>query len=601
MFFKVLRLVRFYLPYKFHFIFLLTSGMVFGAVNNGVAAITGFFVRLFGAGVTEEHAAVAMLGDHAAKPWVREWVLPHVDSLTRTDLFYFGVAAFSLLVLFLSLFVYLQGYLGAWLATRVGINIREFVVAKMLSMDLSYFKKKGMNDVLQRIGGDLGATQGAFNNLSTLFSQPMIMAVCLAYVLWLNWELTLLALVGMPLASVLLRKLFKKIRRTAQLSLHAGLKVGQSVLQFISGIATVKAFACEEFEMRNFKRCNEIAFQMATKNARAQCAERPLTSIASKFGVLIVFIVSGHWIMSGRLQPADLVSFIIALSFMNGPAKEFSRAMASFYSAMPNCERVFEVLDAQNEVPDGTVALDGFNDAIEFSHVNFSYNQDAPVIHDFSLRIPKGKRVALVGVSGSGKTTMLNLLLRLYQVDSGVIGIDGKNINDLTFKSLRERMGLVSQSPFLFNCSIRENITYGQTTYTAEAVETAARMANLHNEIMAMPQGYETVIGDGGDNLSGGQRQRLCIARALYKNAPILLLDEATSALDSENEHQVQIALDNLMAGRTSITIAHRLSTVKNSDEIIMLAGGRIIGQGPHAQLVKTCPEYARLVELQGL
>lgn len=598
---RILRMTKFILPYRWQFIFLLFDGFFSGLVNGGVAAMTGFFVKLFSDNIPNERALTALLGKYAELPYLQPFLNTYGDAFSKMNLFYGGVVIFVVLVILMAVSLYYQSYISEWLAARVGTDTRMFMTEKLLQLDFSFFKKMRMGDILMRINGDLHLLGQALFLLTIILTRPMNILVCFVYIFIINWQLALWAMIGMPIAIVILNKLSKKMRSTAMLTQKWSVNVSDSMVQFIGGISTVKSFACEDFELKNFREHNEKVFLASAKRSRAVSAERPITSLCSKVGVLVVFIISGQMIIANELSPGDLMTFLVALSFMYAPGKELSKANASLQTCLPGAERVFEILDTPIMVVDGKNTLNGFNRDLTFKHINFAYEPNKPVIKDFSLTIKKGKSLALVGVSGSGKTTLFNLLLRLYDVDNGEICLDGGNIRDFTFKSLRAQMALVSQHPFLFNCSVRENISYGRTDVTQAEIEQAARAANLHHEIMQMPQGYATPVGDRGEGLSGGQRQRLSIARAICKNAPILLLDEATSALDSENEQEVQIAINNLRQNRTTITIAHRLSTVKHCDEIVMLKDGQIIGQAPHTELIKTCPDYARLVELQNL
>ncbi len=342
-------------------------------------------------------------------------------------------------------------------------------------------------------------------------------------------------------------------------------------------------------------------FDISAKQMRASCSERPITSLTSKLGIFIVLYIGGNMIFNNELQFDNIVSFIAALAFMYAPGKELSQLNATLQSNLPGAERVFEVLDETRTIHEGTIVKESFEHELEFNNVCFSYKLDQPVLKDFSLTIKKGETVGLVGASGAGKSTIINLILRLFDVDSGVIKLDGIDIKDLTFESLRNQLALVGQSPFLFNTTIAANISYGHDEISMENVIAAAKAANIHNEIMALEDGYEHRMSERGDDFSGGQKQRISIARAICKNAPILLLDEATSALDSINEKQVQDSIDRLMKGRTTIVVAHRLSTVKHADKIVMMKEGRIVGFDKHERLVETCPEYAELVQLQGL
>ena len=334
---------------------------------------------------------------------------------------------------------------------------------------------------------------------------------------------------------------------------------------------------------------------------RASCSERPITSLTSKLGIFLVVFIGGNMVLNNELQFDHIVSFIAALSFMYAPGKELSQLNAQLQAHLPGAQRVFEVLDEKRMIHEGEIVKKDFEEKIEFCNVQFAYNINKSVLKSFSLCVNKGETIGLVGASGAGKSTIINLVLRLFDVDSGAIKLDGINIKNLTFGSLRDQLALVGQSPFLFSSTVAENISYGHGDISMERVIAAAKAANIHDEIMELENGYDEIVRERGDNFSGGQKQRLSIARAICKNAPILLLDEATSALDSINEKQVQESLDRLMEGRTTIVVAHRLATIKNADKVVMMKDGCILGIGKHNVLIEKCPEYAELVELQGL
>ena len=377
--------------------------------------------------------------------------------------------------------------------------------------------------------------------------------------------------------------------------------VTDAMLRFLTGMGTVKAFNCEQFELDNFNKHNDDLFKIAAKQMRVSCRERPLTSLTSKLGIFLVIFVGGNMVLTNELQFDNIVLFIAALSFMYAPGKELSQLNAQLQAHLPGAESVFEILDEEWKIHEGEIIKESFDNEIEFKNVNFAYNVDNPVLNDFSLKIKKGQTIGLVGAAGAGKSTIINLVLRLFDIDNGSIAFDGVDIKDLTFESPRDQLALVGQSPFLFSSTVVENIAYGHGNISMERIIDAAKAANIYNEIMKLDKRYEQKVRERGDNFSGGQKQRLSIARAICKNAPILLLDEATSALDSINEKQVQESLDKLMEGPTTIVVAHRLATVKNADKIIIMKGGYIVGEGAHDELVDNCPEYAELVALQGL
>ena len=598
---RVFRLWRYLFKYKVRFFVMIAIGLGYGLVNTGLAGMAGFITKLINPEVPVDNATV-LIPSIIVKSSLFQYIQSvYPQIVSKFSLFYLSLGIFFIFVVLLAVSIYFQNYFGGWISTRVTMDLRMMLSKHLLSLDFSYFIRSKSGDIISRIGGDLGSITAILNMSVVLLTRPFALFVCLGYVFYINWQLALWGLIGVPVAAVAMRKMSRRIRSTSKLSRQKGANVTDVMIQFLRGMGTVKAFNCEKFELDNFNRHNEELFDISTKQMRAACSERPITSLTSKLGIFLVVYIGGNMVLSGELQFNDIVAFIAALSFMYAPGKELSQLNAQLQAHLPGAERVFEVLDAESEIKEGDKVLDGFYHKLEFKNVCFSYVEDKPVIQDFSLTVNKGETVALVGASGAGKSTMVNLILRLFDISSGAIEIDGINIKDLTFESLREQLALVGQSPFLFSCSIADNIAYGHHEIGREQIIQAGKAANIHNEIMALPDGYDEQVSENGGNFSGGQKQRLSIARAICKNAPILLLDEATSALDSVNERKVQDSIDVLMQGRTSVVVAHRLSTVKNADKIVMMDGGRIIGVGRHNELIKNCPEYATLVELQGL
>ena len=598
---RVLRLWRYLYKYKFRFIAMVAIGMFYGLVNTGLAGMAGFLTKLIDPTIPTEDASVLIPNFIVNTDVFQSLKSSYPSIVSKYSLFYSSLGVFFCLVILLSVGIYFQNYYGGWISTRVTMDLRKMLSEHLLSLDFSYFVKRKSGDILTRIGGDLGSITAILNSSVILLTRPFALIICLGYVIYINWQLALWGLIGVPVAVLAMKKMSKKIRFTSKKSREKGAVVTNSMIQFLRGMSTVKAYNCEQFELDNFNRHNEELFQIAAKQMRAACSERPITSLTSKLGIFLVVLVGGNMVLNGSLPFDNVVAFIAALSFMYAPGKELSQLNAQLQANLPGAERVFEVLDAESVIKEGDKVLDRFHEKIEFKNISFSYIEGEPVIKDFSLTVNKGERVALVGASGAGKSTIINLVLRLFEVCNGSIELDGVNIKDLTFESLREQLALVDQSPFLFSCSVAGNIAYGHHDVDIEKIIASAKAANIHNEIMKLTDGYEQEVSENGSNFSGGQKQRLSIARAICKNAPILLLDEATSALDSINEKEVQESINRLMVGRTSIVIAHRLSTVKNADKIVMMDGGEIIGVGNHQDLVASCPEYAHLVELQGL
>lgn len=580
---RLRRLFSFLWPYRVRLFWFLAVGVLYSAVSAS-------FPKLV-------ELATNLLANRAIPPVL----LPYTGDLKLRKVFFLLLLLALLLTGLKCLLQYFRRYLQSWITQRVVVDAQNRLADHLLLLDLSFFEQERSGELLSRLTNDLnllGVTVKVFGILAT---HPITLLMMLGVIFQMNWRLAVLGLLGAPAAGYAVNFLSQKMRRAAQRVQQKRADLTNVMVQFLAGMWTVKAFGCEQFESQQFRKENRAYFDVCMKRERARSRVRPVVEFTASLGTLIALAVGGEWIFNGKLQYEEMMAFLVALGLMYQPAKELSDANTELQEALPGAERVFEVLDLRPNVIEGTHILPPFSHAIDFEDVSFSYVPGQPVLRHITLTLRKGERVALVGRSGAGKTTLTDLLLRFYDVEEGRILIDGIDIRQVTFRSLRDQIAVVNQSPFLFNCSLRENIAYGRSDATMEQIVTAAQAANIHEEILAMPQGYETPAGERGEALSGGQRQRVAIARAIFKNAPILILDEATSALDSENERKVQEALDRLMEGRTAIVIAHRLSTVRNADRIFVMEAGEIIAQGRHEELLVTCPLYESFVRLQTL
>ena len=422
-------------------------------------------------------------------------------------------------------------------------------------------------------------------------------------IFWINWWLALIATVGFfPMLFFVVLRFGKQVRkRSRRQSSKAGIMT-TALEQLFSGIRTVKSFSMESYEKKHFDEKNQAVVKEGLRTLRAKVLSNTLVELAAHGAVIIALGVGGYFLIGGKLglSIGDLIAFTAALNTMYTPVKSLARAYATFQESLGAMERVTEIFEARpgiRQAPDAT-PLPPFESTIRYEGVDFSYGRER-VLDSIDLEISAGKLTAVVGPTGAGKSTLVDLLLRFYDPTAGRILVDGTDIRTVTLDSLIRQISIVSQDPFLFDTTIRNNILYGRPDATKEEIEVAARAANVHDFITSLPEGYDTEIGDRGTQLSGGQRQRLTIARSLLKNAPILILDEATSNLDAESEAAVQSALERLIRVRSTIAIAHRLSTIRSADKIIVLNHGRIVEQGDYAELLKRRGLFFRLYSKQ--
>lgn len=487
--------------------------------------------------------------------------------------------------------------------TYIMQNIRRDLFRKISDMNVGYFHDQKKGDILSSISNDVTEVQnGVANSFHVLFREPLLIIGFLAGLFYISPKLTLVTLLTLPFSALVIGKISRSLKRKATDTQSLMGRIVSHFEEAISGIRIIKAFNAQEYVRESFEHTNE----MHKTSSRNMFNKQEMASPLSEFlgiSVAAAVLFYGGWLQLRGQLGMDMPAFVVYIGFywrVLEPAKAMSNAYASIQRGMVSGRRLFAILDVDNPIKENpqAVELEGFNESIEFRNVNFAYAQEA-VLKNVNLKIEKGKMVAIVGPSGGGKSTMADLLPRFYDITCGEILLDGRNIKDYTLQSLISVMGIVTQEAILFNDTVFNNIAFGMENVTAEDVERAARIANAHEFIMQMEQGYQTNIGDRGGKLSGGQRQRLSIARAVLKNPPVLILDEATSALDTESERLVQDALTNLMKNRTSIVIAHRLSTIRNADEIVVLKEGEIIERGTHDTLIGAGGMYSNLCMLQ--
>lgn len=480
-------------------------------------------------------------------------------------------------------------------------KIRNTIYERCMGLSIGFYNRHSTGVLMSRVLNDVNTMQdGVANIITGLFRDGFSALFLLGVIFYRNWQLAIISFLVIPAAAYPAQLIGKKIKRFSKMGQE---KMGDlsSVLQeTFSGIKVIKAFGLEEREMEKFRNRNNDFYSYVRKSIKYDSSSTPVMETITSLGVAGVIWVGGHSVISGQMTSSEFFSFITAMALVYAPVKRLNNAYNILQRAMGAAERVFEVIDQEPDIvdPPEPVPVTRVKGDVAFDRVCFRYEKD-PVLKDISLSARKGEIIALVGPSGGGKTTLVSLISRFYDVSSGAILIDGIDIRQLRLRDLLRQIALVDQETILFNDTIANNIRYGKTDATDAEVEAAAIAAYAHNFIAELPEGYETNIGDRGVRLSGGQRQRLCIARAILKDAPILILDEATSALDTESEQMVQKALNNLMANRTTFVIAHRLSTILHADRILVLEGGGIVESGTHQELIATGGLYSKLHSMQ--
>lgn len=512
------------------------------------------------------------------------------------------VCACILLAFFLkNTFRYLALFFMAPVRNGMIRDIRQQLFDKMLALPLSYFSDERKGDLMSRITADVQEVESSIlNMLEIIFREPIIIVGSMAFMLYVSPALTGFVFMLLLFTAVVIGGIGRSLKKSSSLVQSRLGSLVSIVEEALGGLRIVKGFNAEGYQRNKFSVENNAYRRLLTRLLWRRELASPLSEFLGIAVVAALLWFGSRQVFAGDLSPETFLTFIFAFYNIIDPAKNFSKAYYNIQKGVAAMQRVEVVLDAQMRIEEkpGALPIKQFSKSIEYRDLSFAYKED-PVLDNINLEIPKGKIVALVGASGAGKSTIVDLLPRFYDVEKGGIYIDGINVKDYKIKDLRALMGIVSQEAILFNDTIYNNIVFGLEGVTANDVENAARIANAHEFILATEHGYQTNIGDRGSKLSGGQRQRITIARAILKNPPILILDEATSALDSASEKLVQEALYHLMKNRTSIVIAHRLSTIQHADEIVVMNKGRIVERGPHAELLERQGEYRKLVELQ--
>lgn len=487
-------------------------------------------------------------------------------------------------------------------AGQLGVqDIRNEIYQRNMRLSLRFFNNHPTGVLMARVLNDVSMMQNGLSEiLMSVFRDSLTALGLLGLIFYLDWKLAIITLIVVPLLIFPTKNIGGHIKRLAKLGLERLSDISCLLQETFSGIKVIKAFGLETREVDKFRSANLKYLNFARKSLKYEALHTPIMEIITSFGIAGVIWFGGRYVLSGQMSADAFISFVVAMGMIYTPVKKLLNVYSLLQRSLGAAERVFEIIDEKPEITDSpeALSLQRARGEVEFRDVSFSYN-DEPILSNVSLSAKKGEVIALVGPSGAGKTTLVSLIPRFYDVGSGSIKIDGLDIRTLKGIDLLQQIALVDQETILFNDTIANNIKYGKTDATDEEVERAAKAAYAHDFISEMPEGYQTNIGDRGVRISGGQKQRLCIARAILKNAPILILDEATSALDTESEQMVQQAINNLMSNRTTFVIAHRLSTILHADTIVVLDNGVVVEKGSHRQLLEADGLYKKLYTMQ--
>lgn len=593
--------LRFFLGILLGFLFASTSGLFIWAVQVLTARVLG-----------GEATSVALIGGGDSS-WLAGYVPELMATMAHAQNLLLPLRGEPLTLwqlggglLFLPLLGALRGlldygtaYCMAWVSSRTVLDIQFSVLRQISSMSLAYFNSSRLGDHLLRIQSDTGTLQKTLNlGMCDLVKEPLTVLVVLASLLTTDWKLTLLALLFYPAYAYVIYRVGRKIRTLAEKNLKPTITQGSQLIEYLANIRLVKAFCLEEFQLTRFIKNGREQISYFIKRVQAREILNPLIEILAMLGASLTII----YVVWADVSSPKLMGFLTGLIILMKPVKKIADLHITFKNASVSVDRVAEALTMQPDIlePAHPTPKASFHHTISFRNVTFAYG-DTPILHDLNLVIPKGTRIGIVGESGSGKSTLINLLMRFYDPRSGSVEIDGISLRDIATAELRRLMALVSQEIAIFDMTVAENIALGRQDATRAEIEEAARRANAHAFITALPQGYDTRVGESGCTLSGGQRQRIAIARALVRQTPILLLDEATAALDSKSEAEVQAALDQLSGDYTIIAVAHRLSTLRHFDRIVVMESGRIVEEGPFAELMARQGRFHAMATRQGL
>lgn len=535
-------------------------------------------------------------------PWIIKDMIDEVLADKNGTMLNWIAASIIAIFVVRGLFWYGQNYLMSYVGQSVIIDIRAAVFKQLQRLSVSFYDKNKTGTIMSYVTNDVNALQSAMvENTIEMITEGFILIGSVVAMIYLDWRLTLFTVCTFPVVLWFMEFFGKKIRKTGGRIQECTADITSVLQESVASARVIKSFVREDYEVDRFDVENRANFRANMKNAQLMATLTPVVELVAAIGVTMIIWYGGNNVINGTITAGSLVAFLTYAVNISNPIKRLTRVIGNIQKALAAAQRVFMIIDMPEEIAESRDAkqLPEVSGKVEFQNVSFAYDDKGNVITDLSFSVKPGEVIAIVGPSGAGKSTIANLLPRFYDVNKGDIKIDGHSVREVTLDSLREQVGIVPQETMLFNGSVYNNILYGRLDATKEEIEAAAKAANAHDFIMQLTDGYETKLGDRGVNLSGGQRQRIAIARAILKNPRILILDEATSALDTESERVVQEALDRLMVGRTSFVIAHRLSTVKNADKILVLEKGNLVESGTHDELLALDGLYAHLYKIQ--
>ncbi len=596
---KFLRMLRYAAPYRARITLAIACLFLIALLNAvSIGSLQPIFDGLFtqeggGSGISLPGPIRAALGDRLVH--LQRFLQAH-----RISVLTFIGGALFLVFLAKGALTYLQQLQMRYVGERVQRDIRNELYAHLQTLSLGFFTRRSTGEIMSRLSSDVESLGDASTELfRNALKEPLNIVGLIVLLFLIKWQLALLSLLVLPVAILPIVKFGARIRRRGTRVQERRAELNSILQEAISGVRIVKAFGMEDYEKRRYWEASDQVFNAIMRIVRVDALTSPVLEVLGSVGIIVAVWVGGYLVFTRSLTPGAFMAFLGALVSLYQPVKRISQINNIIQRGLAGVGRVFELMDLQPEVaerPDA-VALGRMQEEVRFHEVCFGYEPDRIVLQGVSFSAKLGEIVAIVGSSGAGKTTLLNLLPRFYDPASGFITIDGIDIKRITLRSLRQQMGIVTQDTILFDDTVFNNIAYGQRDVSPDRVVEAARIANAEEFIEALPDRYETRIGERGVRLSGGQKQRIAIARAILKNPPLLMLDEATSALDSESERVVQEALDRLMQNRTTFVIAHRLSTIIRADKILVLEAGCLVEQGTHAALLAQGGAYARLYD----